>query len=319
MKGSVRDFDRHKKRWLIGIDWCRTEPTALALLASMPASQVRIVDGVFVVARAGCTPRLPWHPKVLILRGPDAIGIVAGSGNLSLNGMTRGHEVGSSIVVERARNTAERQVQDECQAVGTWFDAAWKAAARLTSVADDYESRFREAAKTRPPVTDDDTLPGRTLRGVDLDRIQKMRTASKLWIQAGNLHENLGAGQPGNQLMLSPMTRVFFGAGAEDLPINTHLGYYNIRYGRTLRTDCSLRFSHNSMDVLTLPHPGSEGPASYDQQVLCFTKVVQNGEVIFDLEVGNPAQRRSWKARSRAANASYSMQGRNRREWGAIP
>ncbi len=265
LETAIDNYDGCKKRWLIGIDWCRTEPIALELLAGMPESSVRIVDGSFIVGRRGCTPRLPWHPKVLILRGRGAIGVASGSGNLSRNGMTQGHEVGTAAVVSQPRSAVERHVRDECTQIASWFDRAWMSADRFSAVEREYRARFA-TTQEKPPVTDDDTLPGTRRRGLDLDRIQKLRSGSKLWIEAGNLHENLGAGQPGNQLMLSAMTRVFFGVGPEDVPNNTHLGYYNIRYGATLRTNCSLRYSDNSMDVLTLPLPGSEGPGSYDQR-----------------------------------------------------
>ena len=45
------------------------------------------VEGKRDVTRKGCTPRVSFHPKVLILRGSDAVGVAAGSGNLSRNGM----------------------------------------------------------------------------------------------------------------------------------------------------------------------------------------------------------------------------------------
>ena len=50
------------KRWLVGIDYCRSDPVALAHLAGLPRSRVRIFDGGFVSGRTGCVPRYSYHP-----------------------------------------------------------------------------------------------------------------------------------------------------------------------------------------------------------------------------------------------------------------
>src|SRR5213080_4293194 len=77
-------------RWLLAIDWCRSEPAALDRLQAEQQSQVRIADGTHVVRQPGCVPRVPFHPKAVVLRGPSSVGVLAGSGNASRNGMTRG-------------------------------------------------------------------------------------------------------------------------------------------------------------------------------------------------------------------------------------
>src|SRR5437879_5410295 len=48
------------KRWMIGIDWCRSEPKALAMLGMLIRSSVRIHAGAEVVARPNCTPRIAY-------------------------------------------------------------------------------------------------------------------------------------------------------------------------------------------------------------------------------------------------------------------
>jgi hypothetical protein len=83
------------KRWLVGIDWCRSDPSALTRLASMPRSNVRVPNGRAVVKTTRCTPREPFHPKLFIFVGPKASAIICGSGNLSANGLTGGCECGS--------------------------------------------------------------------------------------------------------------------------------------------------------------------------------------------------------------------------------
>src|SRR5213080_2846883 len=87
-------------RWLLAIDWCRSEPAALDQLQAEAQTQIRIVDGAHVVRQPACVPRVPFHPKTFVLRGPTAVGIVTGSGNASRNGMAKGHEVGNVLVVD---------------------------------------------------------------------------------------------------------------------------------------------------------------------------------------------------------------------------
>ena len=55
-------WKKASKRWLVGIDHCRSDPVALAHLARLPKSKVRIFDGEFVSARRGCVPRYSYHP-----------------------------------------------------------------------------------------------------------------------------------------------------------------------------------------------------------------------------------------------------------------
>lgn len=46
------------KRFLVGIDWYRSDPTALERLAGVPAT-IRVHDGLRVVDRKGCVPYVP--------------------------------------------------------------------------------------------------------------------------------------------------------------------------------------------------------------------------------------------------------------------
>jgi hypothetical protein len=317
LRADIDGFAELRKQWLVGIDWCRSEPRAFDLLEGVPNSAVKVPDGAFVVKRQGCTPRLPWHPKALVLQGPTAIAVIAGSGNLSRNGLTRGHEVGSLTVVSQPANAAERRALDSCQEVATWFTSVWRRATPLARVSVEYDQRFKTAARGKPPLTDDDKLPEER-RGWSEERVRKFRTASRLWIDAGNLHHNRGENRPGNQLMLSPWTKVFFGLEPVDVPTDTALGSLAIRYGGMTRWDSPLRFSNNAMEVLTLPLPGAGGPPTYDQKPLLFTAAEQDGQPVWDLTVGTAAERRRWRNKSRAADSFYKMQN-SPREWGVFP
>ena len=297
-----------RKRWLIGIDFCRSDPFALAELNTLPKSDVRIHDGTFVASRSGCCPRASFHPKLYTFQRNTDRAVVVGSGNLSRTGLCLGVEAGA--VVADPSTSAFRQV-------GAWFDAHWQKATPLGEIAADYEARYRAAYNRKHPTpTDDDAAPSSVGTGRQLTPIQlrKLNVCKNLWVEAGNLHLNRGRGRPGNQLMLKRNSRVFFGFPARDLSRDTSLGDVAIDYGGTVRSDCSLRFSNNAMDVLTLPLPGSHGPARYDQETLCFEQI---GLRRFRLTVGRRREVASWKQRSKAVDGHFRMSSGGR-EWGVF-
>lgn len=320
--GTAETWLAMRKRWLVSIDWFRSEPLALERFTSMRNSTARVHDGRNVINRKGCIPNLPFHPKTFILQGPDAIAVITGSGNLSRNGLTRGHEVGTLLLLANPLEPFEEQLWDSCQEVVGWFDNRWNAATPYRSIRNDYERKYTKPSHLKAPTpTDDDaaetglidTSPGRRRRALSSEQLRQLRACQQLWIQAGNLHKNRGPGRPGNQLMLSPMTRVFFGFQAQDLDRDTYIGHVAIEYGGHIRGDCSLRFSNNAMDVLGLPIPGTEGPAQYDQETLMFER---RADGTFGLTLGSAPHVRQWQQKSAAIGADYSMT--SGRRWGVF-
>jgi hypothetical protein len=314
-----------RKRWLVGIDWCRTETLALDRLASIGSSRVRVPYGADTVARRGCTPRLPFHPKVFILSGEDSLAVIMGSGNLSRNGLTKGHEVGSLILITNPTAPHERQLLNSNWALTTWFGRMWAGASPVNLIRDAYIRRCEEASRTQAPTpTDDDSaeiestliVPGARKRGLSPEQLRMLRTFGHLWIHEGRLTRNRSPLNPGDQIMLSRMTRVFFGFPAKDVHQNTAIGHVAIMYGNIRKNDCSLRFSDNSMDVLTLPVPGAGGPATYDYETLLFTKKVDRSGLTFDLALGTVAEIREWKRRSATVGGQFQMT--SGREWGVF-
>lgn len=317
----AQQWKNMKKRCLVGVDWCRTEPIALDALADFSKSSVKIPNGKTIVQHRGCTPTLPFHPKAFILRGEDTLAIISGSGNLSRNGLTRGHECGNVLVLSAPLTEAEDQIRQNVQRVVAWFDQCWREATQLRQIRDSYARHHDDAENLRnPPPTDDDAAPtDRTAtatmsrRAIPPQRLRQLRAARHLWIQAGNLHKNRGPGNPGNQLMMSPMTRVFFGFAARDADPDTFVGDVTLQYHSYVRHDCSLRFSNNSMDVLTLPVPDAGGPAKYDQETLLFEKQANHS---FVLSLGTTKDIRQWQQQSRKIDASFAMT--SDRQWGVF-
>jgi hypothetical protein len=285
-------LDRFDRRWLSSFDWCRSHPVALAALDQTPASSVRIHDGAFVVGREGCTPRLPFHPKGFLFSGDEARLLISGSGNLSDNGISRGIELDTVLEVRSPTSPQETTLWDALGKLQAWFDAQWASADPYQGLKSRYEIAYAAAPKV-PAPTDDDWSPETTPRGFAPTRLAGARRATIFWIEAGNLTPNLGAGVPGSQLMMRPMTRVFFGVPARVVPVKTPLGSVDIRYGGKIYPNETLEFAHNGMDRLNLPHPGPGGPPAYDQQTLVFRKVPYEGRVIYELTFATASAQRA--------------------------
>ncbi len=311
-------WDNWEKRWLVGIDWCRSEPLALKGLSVISHSRVRVHDGISLANTPGCVPSVPFHPKTYILRAASQFAIVNGSGNLSASGLKRGHEVGSLVFVDGSEGQAETAMRETCRTVTRWFNGMWRRASPLTDdLLSAYARRF-DASRDRPTPTDDDVITLTQLgrgRGLKAEDLVQLRMAENLWIEAGRLHKNLGPNRAGNQLMMTPMTRVFFGFPPRDLEPDTLVGHVFVQFEGE-RVERSLRFSNNSMDVLNLPIPGQEGPEAYDDQILLFTKTadVAGGELV--LRLGKAIDRREWRRRSENHGTSYAMT--SGRRWGVF-
>ena len=299
---SLPGWRKAKKQWLIGIDYCRSDPLALAHLSSLPKSSVRIFDGEFVATRNGCVPRHSFHPKAYLLLGSNKSAAVVGSGNLSRTGLQFGVEAAAAV----RNNSAIAKMT-------TWFISQWRGATRLRDIEAPYQGQYESAAnRSHPQASEEDALPESATKGGQLKphEVRKLRVCRHIWIEAGNVTRNRGPKQPGNQLMMKRNTRVFFGFPATDRPRNSAIGEVTIELGGQRTQGRPLRFSHNSMDVLTLPVP-EEGEA-YDQETLHFEQI---GVRVFRLTIGSRHDIRLWKRRSKTIEGAFQMKG-GRRQWG---
>lgn len=317
MKGALGpQWDTVQKRWLVAFDYCRTEPAALRMLKSAPASTVKIHNGVNVVQQQRCIPQIPFHPKAYLFRGSDRHALFAGSGNISRSGLNTGHEVGLFLDCRPPADPADTPVRAQVVAVQGWFDARWNAASTLTAaLANSYQKVYEDADNLRHPTpTDDDQAkPDAKPSTLSAEDLIKLRAANHLWIEAGNVTRNLGKNKPGNQLMMKRLSRVFFGVPPKDVPQNSPLTTLTISYDGHAKDDCSLTFSDNGMDKLTLPLPGDGGPDEYDGKSLLFTRIKAGH---FELKIGSSVDKQKWIRKSKAVGASHRMaQGRR---WGVF-
>ena len=306
---NAADIARLTKRWLVAIDWCRSSPTALDILDGLSNSSLRIVDGKRVVANSGCAPSRSFHPKGFLFSGPRARLLVSGSANVSRNGLSTGHELCTVIEVKDPSNAVELKAWGALGATGKWFDGLWKPAVVYPTIRSEYEAKYRRALKRPTPIVDDTASssvgPGRTFGADDLVRL---RAATCFWTATkGGVSKNLGAGRPGNQLNMSALTRVYFGMPAKDVPRDSHLGYITIRWGGQDFGQRSIRYSNNSMDVLTLPHPGTQGPPTYEDETLLFTRFADGTSIKYRLEVLTAAEAAAARKKSQAVDGLYAM------------
>jgi hypothetical protein len=194
------------------------------------------------------------------------------------------------------------------------LDAMWSDAVPLTA---EILRRYSNLRRRRPAPEEDVSRDAKAFESsfteMDFDRTAALAAATSFWIEVGhNLVENLGAGRPGNIFDLSRGSRAFFGFSGKRVPENTVLGLVRVRYGGGTYGH-TMRFGDNSMDKLSLPLPGDEGPDEYEGTTLLFER---RADGTFTMEVGSPADIRSWKRRSRTQGTLYRM--RSGREYGVF-
>lgn len=308
-------WEHVNKRWLIAFDYCRTDPVAAGMLKELPHSSVRVHDGAKVVEHK-CMPTVPFHPKAFLFRGAGRHALFAGSGNVSRSGLNTGHEVGLMLDCRPPAN-GDAAIREQIAGVQQWYEIRWNAASALThKLADRYRTLFDSADNLKHPTPTEDDLakPDERRSTLSAEDLHKLRAANHFWIEADkNITPNLGKNKPGNQLMMTRLSRVFFGVPPKDVPQNSPLTKLTISYGAHAKDDCSLTFSDNGMDKLTLPIPGAGGPPAYDGENLLFTRVKAG---TFELELGTKKRKQQWVRKSEAIDARHKMAGG--RQWGVF-
>lgn len=309
-----KDWADVRKRWLTSFDYCRTQPVALQALLSLPASSVRVYDAPFCLAHGGM-PKVPFHPKAFLFRGKETDFAIAGSGNLSRSGLSKGIEVGLTLAVNR-KNPVEPTSAASIAGLRRWYKTVWGDATPLdAALLERYTKLFESVPNlTHPAATEDDVASSESAKGALTSKdLQKLRVCTHFWIEAGNVTKNRGPHLPGNQLMLKRLSRVFFGFDPAEVPKNTVIGSVNVSFGGGAVAGYTLSYSDNKMDKLNLPVPGSVGPVGYDNQYLLFQEISPR---LFKLTIGNHGDKTKWVKKSRAIGAFFKMS--SGREWGVF-
>jgi HKD family nuclease len=305
------DLDGISIRWLTSFDYKRTDPAALSRILELQDERVRIHQGQSILSK-DCIPSTPFHPKVFIFRGDAEQRVLAGSGNLSYSGLVRGHEAG--FLATNADGNAP--IAASVNSYLKWYEGLYHAGDNLN---ESLFSRYKEQYDKRenleaPTLTDDDFLPlSQSRTALSLIDLRKIRASRRMWISAGNITKNRGVNLPGNQLMMKRMTRVFFGIPAIDVPVDSLLGRFGIAYENDEYKECTLSYSNNNMDKLTLPIPNNGGPTTYDQSTILLERVQPSK---FQLTLAGPGDRKRWKSKSNSIDGHFEMNGG--REWGVF-
>lgn len=302
------------KRWITSFDYCRSEPVALKGLLSVPNSSVRIHDAAFCLAHAGA-PKVPFHPKAFLIRTNQRDYALAGSGNMSRSGLSRGIEVGLVVGTNRVP-PEEPTAAAAIHGLRHWFTATWGPATPLTHpLLEEYRQVFEQRENLRAPTpTEDDVASTETSRGALSPKdLQKLRICPHLWIEAGNITKNRGPHLAGNQLMMKRLSRVYFGFTPTPVPENSPIGFVDIAFNGGQQMQFSLTYSDNGMDKLTLPIPGNGGPPAYDNKYLLFRRTMPG---VFELQLGKKTERAQWLKNSNAIGGAFKMS--SGREWGVF-
>lgn len=315
----AKHWQGSRKRFLIGIDFGRTEPNALVQLATLPNAEVRIPNGLSVLRTVTLMPRVIFHPKVYVVRTPSqgrptSLGVFVGSANLTVSGLTLGSECG---VLQRwvpPLGALERQMLRRHWAGLAWFERVWSSADPVHAILPMYQDVWRRAQPAPSPVDPCEELLYRGKAGNVVQGAQAVRlaTARALWVETETLYKNRGPTHPGNQLDLPRGTRVFFGFPPDDVPRNTIFGELVVEcvgFAPVVRT---MRFGNNMMDKLNLPVPGAAGPPSYDHSVLLLERVGVDttGRPHFRVQVGRNKDLARWKKRATAIHEEHMQGGR---------
>ena len=237
-------------RWLLGIDYGRSDPRALKEIANQANTKVRVFDGRFVVDSAGFVPRRDYHPKLAMMENSSSgsHGLVLGSGNFSYNGLRRSVEAGAAFTA-----TTRSEKDEHIEAVSSVFENLWKKASPLDDIIVKYEVRLAELIASK-----DEYRPKHS-----------NGSAKGFWIEAGYVTKNRGQGKPGNQIFAPNGFRHFFGLRKVKNG-STLIGEIAFETKTGPAVTKNYRENDNGMEKLTLPMPEDHGFGVYDGKVLVF-------------------------------------------------
>jgi len=314
LAAEMTSWESVAKRWLISLDYGISDPSALVFLGNLPNSELRVPNARALLA-TNLLPRMSFHPKLYVFQqqATRAAGIFSGSANLTWSGLRINTEQATRINWTPPLSESEMNDQDEVlvafQAAEDIYDDSEPLSDELLEeykILRNSHAIFREDAS---PMVELLTQPKMVIPqefGV------AMAAANNFWIEINYVVENLGLGNPGNQIDMSRGSRTFFGFGIGEVEPNTSIGSVTVIFNEKA-VECGIRFGNNQMDKMNLPAPGDHGPPTYVDQTLLFERLGGNQ---FILSLGTNEQINEWKARSGRQGTSYAM--RSGRQFGVF-
>lgn len=245
-------------RWLVGIDYGRTQPRALRHLVSKPNADVRVYDGAWVVTQTGYVPRRDFHAKscFILNEGLSRYGMVVGSGNFSSNGLRTSIEAAASLQAKSVEEF-EKSIKPAADSA----NALWSESVPASEILDEYEATWTDAATRQTQI--DQEVPEIEIGGADV-----------FWIEAGYVTLNRGPDKPGNQIDFPRgMSRYFGFDPPDDLDRNSVIGEITFAPPAGDQVTRNLRLGNNLMEKISLPIPETHGFDIYDGKVLVFRKL----------------------------------------------
>lgn len=318
LRENLPRWKQAQKRWLVSMDFGRTDPDALELLASIPRSDVRIPNAQEVLNQR-LRPTVCFHAKTLIFdtranpyRAPS--GLVVGSANLSVSGLTLGQEHAIAASISRRPTRMESVKWRSIFHSPALLEDLFRSGTRLTNA---LLRRYTALRPERDRFQDDrQPIIRNVIQAQNLDssfsEAVTLATAGNLWVDVDYVVQNRGRDLPGNQVDLARGTRTFFGLRSERVERNTFLGNVGVRFAG-LYSDCHMRFGNNMMDKLNLPIPGDGGPPRYENTTLLFKR---GADGTFILEVRNREDADEWRVLSESNGSLFRM--RSGREYGVF-
>ena len=246
-------------RWLFGIDYGRTQPEALRRLSQQENSEIRVVDGAWVLEQAGFVPRRDFHAKLSLISNSVDVryGMVVGSGNFSSNGLRKSVEAGASFLCANENDYNETLAASVAIAQSLWDEAT-----PLDSVLTIYEERWAESFAGNAHVDQED--------GGEIDGPEDL-----FWIEAGYVTKNRGPNAAGNQIDLPRGMSRYFGFDPDDnLPVNSTIGEVTFLTPVGISVTRNIRLGNNHMEKITLPIPETHGIDIYDGKIIVFQRSV---------------------------------------------
>ena len=299
------NFVSARKTFLVGLDFGLTEPGAIRLLASLPNARCHVYEAEETL-RLRLRPEPRFHPKLFAfldaarVSSSQEAAVLVGSTNLSASGLNTNLEAYAYLWISRADSeNFERLAQVEALA------------SRQTLASDSLLARYEAIRPTQPAER---ATPRRysILRVLEPRHFRAIQTAKCLWTQTFKIVPNLGPDRPGNQVDLTRGARAFFGSTVPlNAPVNTPLGTIVVNAGAG-REECGMRFGHNGMDKVNLPHPGGRNPDAYDNTYLLWEKL---DDGTFRLHVREEPGR--WRDRAGREGLLFTY-GNSPREWGCF-
>ena len=240
-------------RWIVGIDYGRTQPPALKKIASLRNHELRVFDGEYVVQAKGFQPRTDYHMKTTILHKRDSLPThqLVGSGNLSYSGLVSNYEAGAVLNLKKKSKESRARLASE-------IEALWGLSTPLDKISKTYAKRWeenREKVVSTSPVA-----------------------STGYWVEIGYVTKNRG-NKPGNQFVLPRGSHEYLGIPKKVFTVkNTLIGQLTFITPSGTEVTRNLMYNDNSMEKVTLPIPETHGYGSYDGKVLVFER--SNGKLI---------------------------------------